>query len=891
MPYRVFVVLLALVITVACSRGGDEAVSFNADVRPILNAKCIGCHGGVKQAGGIGFVFRENALARARSGEYAIVPGRPAESAMITRARHDNPELRMPFEAPPLSEAEIELLERWIDEGAKWEQHWAYYPPAMPPIPDAGEGWANGDIDKIVAASHGERGLQNAPEADPQVLLRRVSFDLTGLPPSPALAEAFLGGGVTYEALVDSLLAAPTYGEHFAAKWLELARYADTRGLEKDRERTIWKYRDWVIDAYNEDKPFDRFSTEQLAGDLLPEPTESQLIATAFHRNTMNNDEGGTNNEEYRVLSVIDRVNTTYEVWQATTVGCVQCHSHPYDPIVHEEFYTSYALWNNSADRDLPNEAPVLRTLTTEDQGKYKKLEAWIDEHATANAEVQRRAWSKMVHLHEPRFYPDHFTDIKGGLFNNRGDDDYLAVSNGGSFLTPTVNLTDVMGVQLNYRVYGPSTVSIHLDGPDGERLARRRFTDPVWSAEVRLPLLPAEGNHRLYVSVSGEGDGHLFGFLDLGVEPPLPGGRAVPGSDEIIAYIKDLAAAQPNFTTPVMVESTEDTRRKSYLFERGNWLVHGKEVTGGVPALLQPEVNLDVSDRLDFAHWLFNPEQPLTARVAVNRIWAGIFGNGLVATLEDFGSQSATNHHPELLDYLAVRFSTDLGWSQKDLLRLIVTSATYRQSSRANTEQLNADPANDYLARGPRRRLRAEEIRDQALAVSRLLSKKMYGPGVMPPQPEGLWGNIPYSGSTWVTSTGEDRYRRAVYTYLRRSVIHPQLTTFDGSNRELCLSRRTPTNTPMQALMTLNDPAYVEAARTLAVQTQAYADMEEKIEHLFQSLLLRSASKEETAVLAQLYAEAQTSYLELPEDEAALEAMTIVAGAVLNLDEALTLS
>ncbi|MGB3802129.1 MAG: DUF1553 domain-containing protein [Lewinella sp.] len=877
--------LLFVVLVVLCACQPERTVSFNEDIRPIFNEKCVGCHGGVKQAGGFGLVFRENALQETESGKFAIVPGRPGSSEIIARVRHEEAELRMPYDAAPLSEEEIRLLETWIDEGAEWEEHWAYQPPVKPDIPKVEGEQPASAIDAFVLASLLDKDISPAPAAEKRDLLRRVSFDLTGLPAPDGLAGAFLSDGLTYEALVDSLLARPSYGEHQAAKWMELARYADSRGYERDRPRSIWRYRDWVVQAFNDDLPYDDFVTHQLAGDLLPEATEDQLVATGFHRNTQSNGEGGTENEEYRVAAVIDRVNTTWEVFQGTTMACVQCHSHPYDPISHEEFYTSYALFNNTVDHDHVTEAPLLRTLYAADEAKYKSLEEWLGEYAKDETRKQVADWRKLIKVREPRLRPEVFEDVVGGVFTARADEDFLFLSPGNSFALPRLDVSDVGALHLDIRPMGEGSLEVRLDGPEGPVVAVQPFErDRQRFPHVRLPIELPEGEHALYFVARGDKEGKILAVNAVGFEPKLPGAEA-PGVEKIEAYITDLLAAEDSITTPVLVETTGASRRKNHLFERGNWLVHGKEVSGGVPKLLDGDKESTVENRLDFARWLTSADQPLTSRVAVNRAWAQLFGVGLVATLEDVGSQGAKPTHQELLDYLATEFSGPLAWSTKALLREIALSATYRQSSEAGPQLLNRDPNNELLARGPRKRLRAEEIRDQALAVSGLLSRKRGGPGVMPPQPDGLWNNIPYSDIEWVTSTGEDRYRRALYTYLRRSSIHPGMTTFDGSNRELCLSRRTITNTPLQALMTLNDPAYLEVADKLAEKVAELPDLPAQIDGLFHLMLRRPAAPEEQRILSALYREAYAT------DQDPHEALAVVANALLNIDEFLTTS
>lgn len=432
-----------------------------------------------------------------------------------------------------------------------------------------------------------------------------MSFDLTGLPTPAPLANAFLAGDLAYEALVDSLLAQSSYGEHQAAKWLEMARYADSRGYERDRLRSIWRYRDWVIKAFNDDLPYDDFITYQLAGDLLPEPTEDQLVATGFHRNTQSNGEGGTENEEFRVASVIDRVNTTWEIFQGTTMGCVQCHAHPYDPIRHEEFYTSYALFNNTVDHDHVSEAPRLRTLHATDEAKYKRLEDWINEHAAAEARTQVQTWRQIIKVREPRLRPGIFREVDGGVFTDRADEDVMFLRPGNSFSLPRRDLTDVAAIHLDYRPMGPGSLEVRANAPDGSLLTTHAFKRGS-GQDIRLPLQIPAGKQALYFVVRGDGDGKVLAINAIGYEPKLPGGSE-PGAGEIETFIGELLAAKDSVTTLIMVETTDESRRKSYLFKRGNWMVHGPEVTGGVPELLDGKANTTIDNRLDFARWLTN--------------------------------------------------------------------------------------------------------------------------------------------------------------------------------------------------------------------------------------------------------------------------------------------
>jgi hypothetical protein len=725
--------ILALAAS-ACESNSSQKVDFNTQIRPILNEKCLSCHGGVKKNGGLGLRFREEALAPAESGLAAIVPGDPNASELMVRVLHHDPEERMPLDQEPLNAEEIALLRSWIAEGAEWDEHWAFVPPQPQVLPSSSSDWIRNQIDAWVWDKLEQAGIEPSAPADKEILIRRLSLDLTGLPPSPREVQDFLDDDSpeAYEKLVDRLLASPHFGERWASMWLDLARYADSQGYQKDRFRSMWRYRDWVIKAFNEDKPFDQFTIEQLAGDMLAAPTVDQMIATAFHRNTMSNDEGGTDDEEFRVTAVIDRVNTTMEVWQGITIGCVQCHHHPYDPFEQQEFYELYAYFNTAMDSDRSDDFP--------------RLKDWLSE--------------------------------------------------------------------------------------------QERDEQTEWLAEL--------------------------------------------SQDK----------------TPIMLDLPLDSSRTTRIFERGNWLVHGDTVWPGVPQTLGPMPEDYPANRLGLAQWLMSEHNPLTSRVIVNRFWEQLFGRGLVPTLEDFGTQGEAPYHQALLDYLAIAFREQHQWSVKSLLKQIAMSATYRQASDIIPQMAERDPDNQMLARGPRFRLSAEQVRDQALAVSGLLSRKQYGPSVMPPQPKGTWQVI-RNVMRWRPSEGEDRYRRGLYTFWRRSSPFPSMLTFDSPSRELCVSRRIRTNTPLQALVTLNDSSFVEASVALAdrMQKELMAPPQEKLKYAYQLALCHPPSTEQARMLAEFYDTAVAFYEEHPEeiprllrgkmeDSAQNAALVNVANVILNLDE-----
>ena len=763
-----------LAVSVAAGSGarGAEPVDFTQEIRPLLSARCLNCHGpdDASREAGLRLDRRDDALRVLDSGSRAIVPGDPAASELIVRVASDDPDLRMPpsGSGKPLTPQEIAVLRRWIEQGAAYEGHWAWRPPqaATPPVPPAEfADWPENEIDRFVLKRMLEHGLQPSERADRYALVRRVFLDLTGLPPTVEEADAWVNCSDpdAWDRLVDDLLHRDAYGEHWARKWLDLARYADSAGYADDPPRTIWAWRDWVIRAINSNMPFDQFTIEQLAGDLLPDATEDQIIATAFHRNTMTNSEGGTVDEQWRNAAVVDRVNTTFSVWMGTTMACAQCHSHKYDPISQTEYFQVFAILNNTQDADRRDEAPVLELYSPEQKERRRALQQQI--------------------------------------------------------------------------------ARLKSEASDSEHAAER--------------LQKLE---------------------------------------------KELQDIQPETTVPVLRELTEN-RRVTRLQYRGDWQSTGPEVQAGVPSAFHDLPGDRPPDRLALARWLVDENNPLTARVAVNRFWEALFGRGLVATSEDFGSQGALPTHPDLLDWLAVEFMRS-GWDRRELLRRIVTSATYRQSARVTPEHLAADPDNRWLARAPRVRLSAEMVRDQALAVSGLLSRRLYGPPVRPPQPS-LGLRAAFGSSTdWETSTGEDRYRRAIYTLWRRSNPYPSMATFDAPTRESCTIRRNRTNTPLQALVTLNDPVFIETAQALARRAQQHAETpDEQIRFAFRCCLLRPPTDTELTVLQELFEDALQQLVEQPQEAEQLAtdplgplpdhldvsrtaAMTVVSNVLLNLDE-----
>jgi hypothetical protein len=786
-PIAATVVTLALLGLAATASPGHKAapaaqpkLDYLRDIRPILANNCFPCHGQdeKKRQANLRLDNSASAYGKSDEGHVAIVPGKPQASAVVARITAAGA-LKMPPEKSGhrLAPENITTLKRWIAEGAVYEPHWAFRPLRRPAIPEIRnpQSAIRNPIDSFVLARLAAEGLKPSPEADRYTLIRRVSIDLIGLPPTPAEADAFVAdrSPKAYEKLVDRLLASPHFGERWARMWLDLARYADSAGYGSDPLRpNLWPYRDWVINAFNRNLPYDRFVTEQLAGDLLPNPTSEQLIASAFHRNTMTNTEGGTDREEFRTAAVKDRSITTMQVFMGLTMGCAQCHSHKFDPITNREFYRFMAFFNQTEDNDQPDEKPTIPLL--------------------------------------PEIQLERQTALK-------------------------------------------------------EEIAR------------------------------------------LETSQNTPESKALLESKK-----KELAAIKP-INVPVMKELPADKRRTSHVLTLGNFLMKGDVVEPGVPAAFNPWPKDAPENRLGVAEWIVSRDNPLTARVAVNRFWAQLFGTGLVETEEDFGTQGALPSHPKLLDWLAAEFMSPAEpgghpWDMKRLLKLIVLSATYRQTSKATAAAIERDPRDRLLSRYPRRRLTAEAVRDQALALSGLLSEKIGGPSVFPPQPEGLWQAAFNGERTYPTSKGEDRWRRGIYTFWRRTVPPPDMAAFDAPSREICTMRRIQTNTPLQALVTLNDPVYLEMAQALArrIAREGGSTPESRAAFGLRLALCRPRRPEQVQPILALY---QRELARYASDEAAakklatdplgplptgadakeLAAWTVVANVLLNMDAVLT--
>jgi hypothetical protein len=1020
-----FVGILGLIAGLAEGADGPRPVSFVRDIRPILARNCFACHGpdDKHREGDLRLDTREGALAE-HDGRRAVVPSNSAGSELVKRIATKNPDEVMPprDSGKSLTADQIELLTRWVAEGASWGSHWSFEKPVRPALPPVkNSAWPLTGIDRFVLERLEREGLAPSDEADKHTLARRVAMDLTGLPPDPAVLARFLNdpSPEAYERLVDDLLQSPAFGERWARMWLDLARYADTKGYEKDLARTMWRYRDWVIDAFNRDLPYDQFTREQLAGDLIPNATIDQQLATAFHRNTMVNDEGGTDNEEFRVAAVKDRVDTTLQVWMGLTFGCAKCHSHKYDPITNWEYYQLYAYFNQTEDADDFDERPKLATPTREQAEKLAALRAQIamlelerdaatpeltafaDEWAArvgalkgwvvpAPGEMSAASGSSMKKQDDGSILVEakspaketyvvtlptdltRFTGLKlealpdkshpkGGVGRSPNDGNFVLSSiklslkpSGGQ---PAVEIP-LTGARADF-AQGDYPVEHAIKNPD---LAKRGWAvSPQQTRAHTAVFTPAEPiqitkgaelvvtlDHQFEFGYPGFSLGRFRLSMTSDDNPSLEGNVPeailaivrVPAADRTAdqktRLLKHVASFAPSTQsvrdqlsklqqdlqlpipqTPVLRELAEGKRRTTKMHVRGNFLEQGDAVEPAVPASFHAFPAQTPQNRLGVAAWLTDANNPLTARVAANRIWSQFFGTGLVESQEDFGSQGQTPTHPELLDWLAVEFMDPTAsarpglpahpWSMKRLCKLIVMSATYRQTSRASQSLMERDRFNRLLARGPRFRLEAEMIRDNALAASGLLSRKMYGPSVMPPQPDGIWQST-YNTTRWETSKGEDRYRRGLYTFIKRTTPYPAMTTFDAPSRELCTVRRINTNTPLQALVTLNDPAFIEMAQALARRMiqEGGAKTEDRLARGLELALIRPASPREIGVLGKLY-ETRRAYYAAHLDEAAklandpigaapagvdvadLAALTAVGNVILNLDEFIT--
>jgi hypothetical protein len=853
MPSRGVVAAVLLVgwAAVPDSTAG-EPVSFGRDIRPVLAEKCFGCHGpDVADAQG-GLRLDSRAGAVGSDGDGAIVPGDPDRSELVRRIRSTDDAERMP---PPeshktLTAAEIELLSRWIAEGAEYSEHWAFRAPVRGPLPAVRAGaWVRNPIDAFVLSALEQRGMEPVPEADRETLVRRVSLDLRGLPPTVAEVDEFVDDTAAdaYERMVDRMLASPHYGEKMAVMWMDLARHGDTSGFHIDSTRDTWPWRDWVIAACNANMPFDRFSIEQLAGDLLPDATRDQKIASGFNRNVRFNEEGGADPDEWLVRYAVDRTVTLGRIWLGLTLNCAECHSHKYDPVSQREFYALYAFFNSLEEVGAGGKGgfhgkPVPPVLPVRLGGEERHRAAV----AAAEAEIEA--------IHATLAYEDPGADPPDG------------------------------------------PAALPSAGDAGERPDPARHSFAAWrgsaACDKALPKQIRELLGKPVDSLSAADEARLRRHYLQHV--CVDTRAAFAAANERLRR----AEATPLAQQPVSVELPEP--RPAHVLVRGDFQQPAERVERDVPAALPPLPEAGPRDRLALARWLFEPAHPLTARVTVNRLWAQLFGRGIVETIGDFGLLGRYPSHPELLDWLAVEFR-ESGWDTKRLLRLIVTSSTYRQSATGGERYAAQDPANVFLSRAPRFRLMAEEIRDAALRVSGQLSEAVGGPPVYPVQPARYYEGK-QNGWRWNESQGPDRLRRGLYTFWRRTTPYPTFVIFDAPDRTECTVERPRTNTPLQALTTLNDPQFVESARALAGVLLASPDVgeDERLELAFRRALARAPSGDERALLRGLLERRREHYRSHPDEARALAgavaadpveaaAWTTLANAILNLDEFIT--
>jgi hypothetical protein len=1025
------------VASAVAQQPSKPAIDYSRQIRPILSDKCYRCHGpdAAERKGGFRLDLRESAIAKADSGETPIVPGKPEQSELLTRIHSTDADVQMP---PPsflkkLTAEEKTLLREWIAAGADYQQHWAFVPPRTPALPAVKDStWSRNPIDLFTQAKREQLGLSSSPIASKEMLLRRVSFDLTGLPPTIAELDAFTANRSpdAYEQQLDRLLASPYYGERMAVDWLDASRFADTHGFHIDSGRDMTRWREYVIESFNQNVPYNQITLEQLAGDLLPSTGDEgrdlrQKIASGFNRNHMINFEGGAIPQEYLTAYIIDRVNTTSTVYLGLTVGCSQCHDHKYDPITQKDFYQLYAFFNavpeSGLDGSKGNAAPFLKTPTTYQRNEIARIttkmeaiqqqlagdmpevdaeQAKWEQTAAKTTEVKWQIADKVTaksrgganfKVHEDKSLlasgPNAATEIieldwyasmpsitairvealADDSFNGKGPGRSVngnfvltnvvieAVDSSGAFVTKKIRRATADFSQDEY----PIANAIDASNDSGWAIFPQVGKNHEAVLELAEPITSSESTRlKLSLHFNAKFAQHQMGRVRVAVTdseqlqtsgaPPAAVAKLLSRSRdsrstaeqlEVTNYFRtniskllrgvrdELAAlkarqAELEAAIPTTMVMQEGAARPTYVLMRGAYDKPDKErpITANVPSFLSPLPADSPQNRLGLAKWLIDPNHPLMSRVTVNRYWQLLFGTGLVKTADDFGSQGEQPSHPELLDYLATDFvgassTGEVRWDVKRLLREMLTSATYQQTSAASPDSRNRDPENRFLSRGPRFRLQAEFIRDQALYAGGLLDRRIGGKSVSPYQPAGLWeelmsrsDNDKWTAQKYSQSHGVDLYRRTMYTFWKRTCPPASLATFDAPDREVCTVKRSRTNTPLQALVTMNDPTYVEASRKFAerVMTRGGNSLEEKIGFLFRTVNSRPPTAAEFAVIARLYAgqvqhfqanpEAAAQLLKVGEaaaDEslnaAELAAWTMVASAVLNTDEALT--
>lgn len=988
--------LILLALLAAADVGPGDRLQYNRDIRPILSENCFSCHGpdANQRKSRLRLDVRENALERE-----AFVPGNPDESVLIERVLSEDPDEVMP---PPGSHKTLNpqqkvTLRRWIAEGAEYQRHWAFVPPIATPPPQSRQAGVliRNPIDAFIQARLGRESLSMSLEASRETLIRRVTLDLTGLPATPEEVDAFLcdASENAYEKVVDRLLGSPRYGERMAVDWLDVARYADSNGYQVDRDRELWPWRDWVIRAFNQNMPFDQFTVEQLAGDLLPNPTLDQRIATGFHRNHMLNEEGGIIAEEFLAEYTADRVETTAAVWLGQTFNCTRCHDHKYDPFTQRDFYALKAFFHNVPELGVglygnpirTNAPPYVKLPAPATEAQIATLSARLKSVNEQRAALADRSaadlneWARRVSEEAVTWEPVELLTAHGGDRPPRVDPEAVAIEIGpqekpaGPF---KIKARRPKGRITAFRLECATTApevrlqwsELNVTGRPPIRLRAVQAGDSLAVAEA-AKLLDQNRKTRAAVSVkpdramqtvfeletASEGETSAEIDIELGLEDTSGPTRwhlfstsaeaellvpsdvlAIAGkaaeqrtaaetkrlvelrlarqpehnrlSAEVEALKKKIGEAEAEIPTTLVMEEMKEPRA-TFLLIRGAYDKLGETVTAATPAVLPPLDDSAPRNRLGLAMWLVSPHNPLTARVTVNRFWQQLFGTGLVRTSEDFGSQGEPPSHPELLDWLAVTFR-DSGWDVKRLLRLIVTSATYRQRSQLTPGLHERDPENRLLARGPRHRLMAEFVRDQAMAASGLLVPRLGGPSVKPYHPPGLYEQVTAGNgyNVYVPGKGEDLYRRSLYTYWKRSVPHPAMLLFDAPFRESCTLRRPRSNTPLQALNLLNDTTYVEAARFLAMRMmrEGGGTLDSRLSLGFRLLLARRPRPQELAVLRAAFERCRKDFQADPEaarallvvgdtgsnrglDATDLAAFATVAGTMLNLDEAIT--
>jgi len=1002
-----FLVLAWVLLACTASAAAEPTIDFNRDVRSILSENCFVCHGpdDKHREADLRLDIRDGALGKT-GGPAAVVPGQPEKSELIARLVSDDEDVRMPpaETGKKLSTRQVDLLRRWIAAGANYEKHWSFVAPTRSPLPEVIDtDWGHNAIDRFVLARLEQAGLRGSRAAERATLIRRLYLDLLGLLPSPDEVDDFAGDKRpdAYARLVDRLLANPHFGERWGRHWLDQARYADSNGYAPDGARTMWPYRDWVISAFNDDMPFDQFTIEQLAGDLLDDPTTAQLVATGFHRNTLINTEGGTKADQFRVEQTKDRVDTTGAVWMALTIGCANCHTHKYDPIAQREYYQLYAFFDSLQDRN-----SVSPTVKVPSPLQTKQVAALDKQIATVRAQIdaddpdraERRAqWEVSLTHSAPRSAPSwrvlelagesrHEATLTrlpdnsllvGGA--NRAGDHYTL--RGAAPIETIRSLRLELIKHQSLPMGGPGRAGngnlvlsqLQVISPDGKPCRFSRawadHSQPKYAiagaidenqktgwaingspegganqkrvAELTLasPLTVKPGESltivmqfhngalvynlgRFRVSVAAEASTRQEDKSKIKVAT-IPPEKRLPAQQKKLdeAFARDDVKLGPltaelkqledrrkalDKSLPTAMILRELTRlRETYIQIRGDFLRKGEVVTADVPDVLPAlrhfaEEKPARATRLEFARWLVRDDHPLTSRVRVNRIWMRLFGRGLVETENDFGAQGAMPSHPELLDWLSREF-IEQGWSTKRLIRLIVLSQTYCQASHVRPDLQAADPRNVFLGRQNRVRVEAEIVRDLALSAAGLLSEKIGGPSVFPPQPDGVYSFTQVKKS-WKTSPGEDRYRRGMYTFFYRSAPHPMLSTFDVPRFNQTCTQRSRSNTPLQSLTMANDEAMVEAARGLALRVLREKNPE-PIRRMFRICLSLAPNQAEYAALAAFQSKEHAYFREHPDEAKALAgtalpedvspgkaaAWTAIARVLLNLDEMIT--